>query len=179
MEAVAMDNVPSLAVRLAPNTVRQLEQAAEKRSEEAECLKKQNRFLAALYLYGYSVEMCLAAAYFRSAGFSSCEAISDDERKDRMRRANRELHSRDGKPLMSKEPHPLVGWARFLEWQRGLSGSLKPKEVNRLREAVQKARQVYRHWRPELRYKLTNVSMDQLDEVRQCVHWFIKQRGQL
>jgi hypothetical protein len=76
-----MVDVPSLAVHLAPNTVRQLEQAAEKRSEEAECLKKQNRFLAALYLYGYSVEMCLAAAYFRSTGFHSQQAIDDDMRR--------------------------------------------------------------------------------------------------
>ena len=80
---------------------------------------------------------------------------------------------------MSSEPHPLVGWARFLEWQRRLRGGLKPQEFRRLREAVQKAEQVYRHWRPELRYKLTNVAMEQLDEVRQCVHWFIKQRGHL
>ena len=172
-----MDNVPSLAVHLAPtNTVRQLEQAAEKRSEEAECLKKQNRFLAALYLYGYSVEMCLAAAYFRSAGFQD---IDDDLRRRRMAQARQQRHPDDGELLMSSDPHPLVGWARFLEWQRRSSGGLKPREANRLREAVQKAKQVYKHWRPELRYKLTNVSMDQLDEVRQCVHWFIKQRGQL
>jgi hypothetical protein len=173
-----MDRVPSLAVHLAPDTVRQLEEAAKRRSEEAECLKKQNRFLAALYLYGYSVEMCLAAAYFRSAGLQNI-AIDADLRHRRMVQARQQRHPDDDRPLMNSDPHPLVGWARFLEWQRRSSGDLKPQEAKRLREAVQKAQQVYKHWRPELRYKLTHVSIDQLDEVCRCVHWFIKQRGQL
>jgi hypothetical protein len=96
-----------------------------------------------------------------------------------MAQARQQQHPDDGKLLMNNDPHPLVGWARFLEWQRRSSGGLKQKEEDRLREAVRKAEQVYKHWRPELRYKLTNVSMDQLNEVRRCVHWFIKQRGQL
>ncbi|MBU4270598.1 MAG: hypothetical protein KKE86_09300, partial [Planctomycetes bacterium] len=55
---------PALTDHIAPNSVQQLERAAENRFKEGECLKRQNRLLAALYLYGYSVEMCLAAAYF-------------------------------------------------------------------------------------------------------------------
>jgi len=166
-----MVHIPSLADHLAPNTIQRLEQAAERRSEEGECLKKQSRLLGALYLYGYSVEMCLAAAYFRSAGFRLNKTIADGVRRDKMARA-RSLQ------LMGGEPHPLIGWARFLEWQR-LSTAIASLERDRLREAVQKAELVYKHWRPELRYKLTNVSIDQLNEVRFCVHWFIKQRGHL
>jgi hypothetical protein len=165
-----------LAAHLAPNTVRQLEQAAQKRLEEAECLKTQNRWLAALYLYGYSVEMCLTAAYFRGAGFGLRQPIDDDVRRRRMAQA-RQLRHLDGEPLMNSEPHPLPGWARLLEWQRLTRGRLKPREVNRLREAVRKAECVYMHWRPELRYKVANVRLEQLDDVQRCVHWFIKQRG--
>ena len=167
-----MVDVLGLAAHLAPNTVRQLEVAAERRYEEGECLKRQNRLLAALYLYGYSVEMCLAAAYFRSAGFSLSQTIDDDTRRRRMAQA-RQLR------LMSNEPHPLDGCARVLEWHRHSSGSIAPQEQDRLREAVRKAERVYRHWRPELWYKLTCVPTNQLDEVRRCVRWFIEQRGHL
>jgi hypothetical protein len=173
-----MVHIPGLAAHLAPDNVRQLERAAEKRYEEGECLKNQNRLLSALYLYGYSVEMCLAAASFRSAGFGLDQPIDDDTRCLRMKQARRQPHF-DGSPLMSGEPHPLIGWARLLEWQRLSSGRLAPPDRSRLREAVRKAEQVYKHWRPELRYKLTNVSIDQLIEVRFCIHWFIKQRGHL
>ena len=30
----------------------------------------------------------------------------------------RQLKTVSGEPLMSSDPHPLVGWARFLEWQK-------------------------------------------------------------
>jgi hypothetical protein len=167
-----MVDAPGFAVHLAPNTVRQLETAAEKRYEEGDCLKRQNRFLAALYSYGYSVEMCLAAAYFRSAGFNSNQTIDDDTRRRRMAQA-RQLD------LMSNDPHPLDGWARFLQWQRGESATTPPQDQSKLREAVRKATIVYKHWRPELRYKVTSVATNQLDEVRECVRWFIEQRGRL
>ena len=173
-----MVDVRALAAHLAPNTVQRLERAAEKRFEEGEILKKQNRLLGALYLYGYSVEMCLAAAYFRSAGFSLNQAIEEGERLRRMAQARQHRHP-DGDPLMTNASHPLDGWARLLQWHRGLSGALTLQEQRQLEEAVQKAKQVYKHWRPELRYKTTDVATSQLDEVRRCVRWFVEQRGRL
>jgi hypothetical protein len=167
-----MADIPALARHLAPDTVQRLERAAENRYREAECLKKQNRLLAALYLYGYSVEMCLAAACFRSAGFNLNQTIEDATRRRRMTQA-RQLG------LMSNAPHPLAGWARFLEWYRRSSARLTLQDENRLREAVRKAEMVYKHWRPELRYKIIDVARSQLDEVHGCVRWFIEQRGHL
>jgi len=44
---------------------------------------------------------------------------------------------------MSSDPHPLVGWARFLEWQRSSTGGLTPQSAQRLREAINRAQVVY------------------------------------
>jgi hypothetical protein len=173
-----MVDIRGLAAHLAPDTVRRLERAAEERFDEGDSLKRQNHLLGALYLYGYSVEMCLAAAYFRSAGFRPDQPIEDVARRQRMAKARQELHS-DGRALMSGDPHPLDGWARFLEWNRRSSIPPASQEAERLRVAVRKAQQVYKHWRPELRYKTIDVAPSQLDEVRQCVRWFIVQRGRL
>ena len=172
-----MVEVPGLAAHLSPDTINRLEQAAQNRYEEATRLREQKRLLCAMYLYGYSVEMCLAAAYYRSAGFSPNSPIERDTRERQMKYA-RTLRDVDNRPLMGSDPHPLVGWARFLQ-RRRLSSQLSAEQTRRLREAVNKAAMVYKHWRPELRYKTTDVSPAQLEEVRRCVDWFIANRGRL
>lgn len=117
-----MPHVPSLAAHLAPDTILRLEQAAERRYGEGECLRQQNLLLAAVYLYGYSVEMCLTAAYFRNAGFRSTDIIGRAVREEHMKEAQKARHP-DGRPLMTTDPHPLVGWARLLESRRGSHGA--------------------------------------------------------
>src|SRR4051812_7371020 len=105
------EQVP-LAERLAPDTIARLERAAANRFATAELLRKEDRRLAALYFYGYSVEMCLSAAYRRSAGFGANTPIDRDTRQRRMTQA-RQLRTLAGDFLMNGDPHPLVGWARF------------------------------------------------------------------
>jgi hypothetical protein len=135
--------------RLAPDSVSRLEKAAFRRFEDADLLKESRRWLTALYLYGYSIEMCLTAAFFRSAGFPPNQAIDRETRRRRMTEARR-LTNAEGAPLMNSDPHPLVGWARFLEWHRCAS-ALAVQEMRRLKDAVRWAESAYKHWRPELR----------------------------
>jgi hypothetical protein len=172
-----MSSAIPLADHLAPDTVNRLERAAEVRHDDALILLKAHKRLCAVYLFGYCVEMCLAAAYFRAAGFSAVMVIDRETRKQRMARA-RQLQSPSGEYLMSADPHPLVGWARYLEWQRSTT-PLSPQERDRLKDAVEKADLVYRHWRPELRYKITEAKPNQVAEVRKASEWFLRQRGRL
>ncbi len=91
----------------------------------------------------------------------------------------RTLRDVDNRPLMDSDPHPLIGWARFLQWRRRLSSQLSAEQVKRLREALHKAETVYKHRRPELRYKTKDVFPAQIEEVRRCVDWFIANRGRI
>ncbi len=172
-----MKQTASLADHLAPDTVVQLERAAEIRHDDGVLLVKKERRLGAVYLLGYSVEMCLAAAYFRAAGFSRKMVIDRDTRLQHLARA-RNVETDTGERLMTSDPHPLVGWARFLEWKRAAS---KPSDQlrHRLKDAIFKAETVYKHWRPELRYKITDVKPDQAAEVLNASVWFLEQRGRL
>jgi hypothetical protein len=172
-----MRNIPPLAERLAPDTVTSLERAAQQRFATAEYLRTKRR-LAALYLYGYSAEICLAAAYYRSAGFHPNQAIDRDMRQRRMAQA-RQVRTSAGEPLMTGDPHPLIGWARFLQWHRSASGDLTETDAQRLREAINKAVVIYNHWRPELRYKTLEITDKQLDEVRRAAKWLIDNRERL
>ena len=172
-----MKQITPLVDHLAPDTISQLERAAELRHDDGLVLLERNRGLCSVYLFGFSAEMCLAAAYFRAAGFPNRRVIDRDTRLHHMSTA-RNLQGTDGKPLMTRDPHPLVGWARFLKRQR-LASKLSAADVNRLNEALQKAELLYKHWRPELRYKTTTVSAPQAEEVVKASAWFLEQRGRL
>lgn len=173
-----MSRIAPLADHLAPDSIGLWERAARQRVADADSLSANGRRLVAVYFLGYAVEMCLCAAYFRSVGFAPGTAIDRETRRRRMTQA-RQIQASDGRPLMSGDPHPLVGWARYLEWQRDLSGKLSDQARGRLREAVRRAGVVYRHWRPELRYKLTEASAVQLSEVRLAAEWFLQNSGRL
>jgi hypothetical protein len=55
----------TLSDQIGIDTVRKLEAAVPWRLQDAEVLRLAGRRLAAIYLYGYVVEMLLGAAYFR------------------------------------------------------------------------------------------------------------------
>jgi hypothetical protein len=165
-----MRDILPLAERLSPDTVTKLERAAHQRFASAEVLRTHSRRLAALYFYGYSAEMWLSVAYYRSAGFGPHEPIDRDTRHRRMVQA-RQLRLNSGTFVMNSDPHPLVGWARFLEWQRSASGTLAAADTLRLKEAVNKAMEIYNYWRPELRYKVIEITDTQLKVVRSAATW--------
>jgi hypothetical protein len=91
----------------------------------------------------------------------------------------RQLRTAWNEPLMNSDPHPLVGWARFLQRQRLLSGEMSAQDEQRLREVVNKATLIYSYWRPELRYKTTEITERQLQEVQKAAQWLAKHQEQL
>lgn len=174
-----MSQIVPLVSHLAPDTISRLERAAKNRYNDGERSSSAPAgYLGAVYLFGYSAEMCLAAAYYRGSGFAPNDPIDRDTRHRRMAQA-RQIRTSTGEPLMSSDPHPLVGWARFLEWQRSASPDLTDRERERLSEAIHKAELIYKHWRPELGYKIRDVVQSQFGEVRKAAMWFIEHRGQL
>ena len=80
---------------------------------------------------------------------------------------------------MNSDPHPLVGWARFLEWQKSASGALAAADAQRLKEAVNKAVEIYNYWRPELRYKVVEITEPQLQVVRSAAIWLKENQAKL
>lgn len=173
-----MRDAATFGERLAPDTINRLERAAQHRYCSATILWKEKRRLAALYLYGYTAEICLATAYFRSAGFSSNAEIDRDTRNRRMAQA-RLLEMPNGQKLMSHDPHPILGWARFLEYQRNFVDNLAAQERQKLREAVNKAALIYSYWRPELRYKVVDIGDYQLQKVQKAAKWLLDNQPHL
>lgn len=167
-----MKSSAGLGAALSPDTINRLHRAAQHRYDSAFVLWRGQRKLAALYLFGYVVEQCLAAAYFRSVGRPANAAIDRDAR-------NRRLFQARQLGLMGPEPHPLVGWARFLQHQRLLAGPLPSGDRERLAAAIQRSETVYRFWRPELRYKIVDVPDEIVSEIQAAAKWFPDNRDRL
>jgi hypothetical protein len=156
---------------MTPDAINRLRQAGEHRFITAEILRREKRRLAAVYFYGFSAEMIISAAVFRSQGFSPNAAISRDALHRRMV-ATRQIG------LMSSDPHPLVGWALVLQHQKKLHDATSVTAA-RLREAVKQAAQIYKYWRPELRYKTTQFTDGTVTLVRRAASWFIENQDRL
>ena len=171
-----MKDIPTFAQRLAPDTLNRLERAAEHRYVSGDVLWERKRRLAALYMYGFSAEISLTAAYFRCAGFSPNTEIDRDTRRRRMAQA-RLIEMPNGSRLMSGDPHPILGWARFVEYVRLANATAQDRQ--RLREAINKAAIIYRYWRPELRYKVADVTDEQLQQVQIAAKWLLGNHAQL
>jgi hypothetical protein len=158
--------IVALASHLSPDTIKKLLQAAYDRCQEAELLAAKKRDLMAIYLFGYTIEMCLTARYFSVLGMSLMEPIDRDLRDRHMKLARR-LH------LMTGDPHPLDGWAKLLQWHRKTLHAGKHDE-QLVAQAVTRATMAYSNWRPEMRYKVTRPPQDALQIVQETAKWFLR-----
>ena len=84
----------SLSDRLGKDTIREWERAARRQWKDAEVLRKNERRLAAVYLYGYVAEILIKSAYFR------LDKSLDDviESKDRQEALNKYRDKSPNKP---------------------------------------------------------------------------------
>jgi len=174
-----MRDPPTFAERLAPDTINRLERAAQHRYESANILWKEKRRLAALYMFGYTAEICLTTAYLRCTGFSPNAEIEPETRNRRMAQA-RLIEMSNGQNIMPpRDAHPILGWARFLEYERIRVGNLSAQDRQRLREAVNKAAFIYGYWRPSLRYKVVEFQDEILQKVQKATKWLLDNQPEL
>ncbi len=165
-----MISARTLCDQIGTDTVRKLEGAVPWRLQDAEVLRDAGRRLAAIYLYGYVVEMLVGAAYFRLIEYGLDTDITSRARKLAEKQARQEK-------LMSNEPHDLSGWAKLLIVTRqrrstGFSQSL----AMQLRSH---ADIVYDRWRPSLRYRTLVPTPNDISSVRHSTNWFEQQYGSL
>jgi hypothetical protein len=150
------------------DTVPILERAAGQRSTEADTLRKAGHGLAAIYLYGYSAEMRVKAAYFR---FDLRQQDLDPQTVlDHPRRS-----SAVGQFEMlglPKRPgaHDILGWAQLLVAKRA---SLSMRYESALeREVVNQARVISDRWNETLRYRLNTPYGHEVRLVHETAVWF-------
>ena len=122
--------------------------------------------LTAVYLFGYSAEMVLKAAYFRNLRFGVIDEIDGDTR-------NRAMAHARGNNLMTWEPHDIPGWARLLIWEKQ---TLHPPAYRSDfgNQILGQATTIYENWRPLMRYRHTSPPAQIVVRVRRAAGWMVE-----
>jgi hypothetical protein len=161
-----------LLVRVGPDTAGKLEAAAVRRFAEAIKLQDDEP-LGALYLYGYTIEMRLKAAYYRLTGVP--EGWDIFAKRPNQSISPRQLGEDTIRLLLNLLPrtpvgHHLTGWARLvIETRRGhLLGALPPSHEIALWNQAQNAARL---WRETLRYHANKPYDRELEDVRAAARW--------
>ena len=141
------------------------ERAAADRFADGEVLHRRSRDLAAIYLWGYSVEIRVKAAYFRSAGLGPNRPITP---------ADRSLHAGFAK-LLFGFPGPAGGheidvWAQLAVAARTTTPSPYPTSFGL--EVVSQASALYAVWRETLRYTDVRPTAAEVRRARSVASWF-------
>jgi len=156
----------TLIKRLGPDTISRLERAAPRRFSEAEWLHEGKYSLAAIYFYGYTIEIVLGAAYFRVLGSGRTEPIS-------INRLGRVLHAARLLSRFEDKSHPVDGLSRLLvQDKQALSPPAYSKKMERA--ILDHADSLLATWGPKLRYRAIDVMPDEVTSVRKAAEWFVK-----
>src|SRR5437879_6241571 len=106
--------MPLIARTPADHSIRDFRAAAGLRYREARRLAIAGDRLAAIYLWGYTAEMLLKAAYFRLRGWLPTQAITLTDIRDARNYAISNLHVSWPQPNL----HDLSRWCELLIEQR-------------------------------------------------------------
>src|SRR5258706_8284928 len=161
--------MPGVLSRLSTDdSISQFEAAAQQRFEEATLLLYGSRSYAAIYLYGYSIEMWLKAAYFHNEGIianvTSPIMTADRDRAWRQRTAS-------GAPARQTNKHDLEIWAHLLIYIRRTAG-IHPPYVPLLENTLLSyTRGLRDHWNVEMRYQHASVLPVEVKSVRIAAEW--------
>lgn len=159
--------------RAGVDTLGKLEAAASRRFREANVLNAKGEKLGAIYLYGYSVEIRLKAAYYRTIGLVPATIIDPNlHRKPAENLINAlPLLPRHKTPPGPAAGHHVVGWARILEQGRLLPGRI-PMDAPIVAKVKEHADNVFDCWAEFLRYRSNKPYDRELEAVVAAAKWF-------
>jgi hypothetical protein len=161
--------MPGLASRLGAESIDSLQRAAKERYEEATLLFYGSRKYAAVYLYGYAIEMWLKAAFFHNEGLKG--VFDSLDRSDLQRGWNQ--HGPAGIVLPpGSNWHSYEVWADLLVYIRRVAGFFAPYPPAVELRILQEARNAKQHWDVSMRYNHVAVSDLEVIEVRDAATWF-------
>jgi hypothetical protein len=155
--------------RCAPDSIQEFRMAAAIRFDDGDRLWAAERSLAAIYMWGYSAEMTLKAAYFNLIALAVNEPITGSHRA-----AARTLAiNTHGLAWPHEEAqHNIEFWGKLLVAHRLFVGKpyLDPGFAT---EILDRSKLVYRHWRVHLRYHKNSAYRHEVSRTRESARWLL------
>jgi hypothetical protein len=156
-----MPNLLARRIQGAGDTIARFESAALRRFAEADLLRADHdRHLAAIYLYGYCVELWLKAAVYRSFGFSSRQRITISDRRSAEAQVS-PFAKTQGTP-----GHSLTAWVGYLAARKAPGNPALSIEIDR------RATELSLRWRETFRYAPNRPSNQEIIDVHEVATWF-------
>ena len=153
--------------RCLPNSVREFRSASLQRYTDGISLASAGRRTAAVYLWGYSAEMTLKAAYFSFLGFTDSQTITIQDLIDAKRKAISWRLPWQG------NLHDLTAWANLIvETRMRTSGSAYASPKFGL-EVQARGQRLTRFWKETLRYNKNVAYAYEIRQVREAVEWLL------
>ena len=154
-----------LRIRLqgVPQTIQEMERAAEERYFDATSLISGGRLAPGIYLAGYTAEMLLKCAYFLLDG-----ALSDESVLPRLGPS-----AKTGRIILPavafEHGHSLRFWAGMIRLRRQRNGRGLPYLLDQ--QLVQRTRRLYQNWWVQMRYLKGRTSESEVRIVLDDVSW--------
>ncbi len=158
-----------LLARCQPDSIREFRAAARQRFDDALALAGRGRRTAAIYLWGYTAEMTLKAAYFSMVGLAETAEI-------RWREELRPAIDR-GRTMGIVWPnkgdgHNVRAWAELLVNVRALSpATVYPVPFDQ--EVGRRGQRLEHLWRETLRYRKNHAYLHEVRQTREAAEWFL------
>lgn len=148
--------------------ISEFREAARERFDDALAVAGDGRRTGAVYLWGYTVEMLLKAAYFALLGFPEARPITSRDLRDAIDRG-RALGiawARQG------DWHNVRAWAELIVAARASSPAtaFAPRFALDVQRHGQRIEQL---WRETLRYRKNRAYEFELKQVREAAEWFL------
>lgn len=161
--------------RCQPDSIREFRAAAKMRFDEGLSLATSGHRMGAVYLWGYTAEMVVKAAYFSLSGLALNDIIT---------------WSAHIQPAIAKgigigiywppqgKGHNVRAWAELLVAERALSPATSYQPALAL--SVQKhGQRIESLWRETLRYHKNQAYLFEMTQLREATEWFLVHTDQL
>jgi hypothetical protein len=159
-----------LLERIQPDSIREFRSAASERYIDGEAAAKIGRRTAAIYLWGYSAEMTLKAAYFAAVGFSETRAITIGDLGAARNAGIASFHITW--PNQGKF-HNVRAWADLLVGFRSHPPGIAYTLPTFGDELKRRGRWIEPLWSETLRYHKNVAYPHEVERVRQATGWLL------
>jgi hypothetical protein len=151
------------------DSIREFRSAARQRFNDALVLAVNGRRTGAIYLWGYSVEMTLKAAYFSLIGLLETDVIT--------LRAHLQTAINRGRGMgiawhFAGAGHNIRAWADLLVAVRALSPTTAYSTAFMV-EVQRYGQRIEQLWRETLRYRKNNAYLHEVRQIREAAEWFL------
>jgi hypothetical protein len=158
-----------LIERCQAESIREFRATARQRFEDGLALRAAGQRTGAIYLWGYTAEMILKAAYFALIGLGETDVVTWK------RHLSPAISDGRTKGIIwpnAEAGHNVRAWAELLVAERASSPATAFQPPLDL-EVQGYARQIEQLWRPMLRYHKNFAYRHEVKQVHEAAEWFL------